>query len=625
MLLLYALAVATVVAAVDVAIGIAWSWSMSMQSRAAHVPGGLYTIGALGTLAVIAAASAYHVLRLREGGSAIAEMMGATRIAPDTSDPLERRLLNVVEEMAIAAGVRVPIVYVLQGEPGINAFAAGYDVSNSTITVTRGTLQSLNRDELQGVIGHEFSHIVNGDMGLNLRMMGVLGGILFIGAIGSFLMRNAGRERRSYGSKDSGSGGIVLFGLALFVIGYVGVFFARLIKAAVSRQREFLADAASVQFTRNPSGIAGALDQIRASGAGARVLNRYAEDCSHMFFGQAVNVWLHGLFDTHPPIDERIRRVMPGFGASDYRRRRASAEEIAEPAVASQPLAAEGKRPADHAYAWGRSVAQSVALVGTLEAGKVDQARRLLDRFPAPLREAARRPEQAGPVVLALMLAEPAAVMEKQLSDARAAGGDALAAAARALAPDAVRLSPALCLPLVDLALPALKTLAEAERGRFLAALEAVIRADRRVSLHEFVVQTLVRLQLEAAAQPPARKSISELRAEALLLLSLVAHAGRGDGLDDAARAFRAGERQLGFSGGVLGDAKTLSLQEVSGALETLRRLAPLAKSELMAALFAAVTVDGKVKLGEAELMRLAGAVLGCPLPPLIEEGEPEA
>jgi Zn-dependent protease with chaperone function len=621
MLLLYALAVAAVVASVDVVLGIAWAWSMSTRTQA-EVPGALYVAGALVTLAVIGVASLVQMFRLREGGEAIARMLGATRVASDTRDLLERRLLNVVEEMAIAAGVRVPAVFVLQDEKGINAFAAGTDVSNSIITVTRGTLQNLNRDELQGVVGHEFSHIVNGDMGLNLRMMGVLGGILFIGAVGSFLMRNAS-SRRS-GSKDSGSGGIVLFGLGLFVIGYVGVFFARLIKAAVSRQREFLADAASVQFTRNPSGIAGALDQIRASGAGALVMNRYAEDLSHMFFGQAVNVWLHGLFDTHPPLEERIRRVLPGFGAAEYRRSRAAPEAIAEAEPAPQLVAAAGNRAADRAYAWGRSVAESVALVGALDAAKVDHARRLLERFPAGLREAARRPDAAGPVVLALLLAEPEAVMQKQLDEARAAGAAALAETARGYAAEAARLPPALCLPLVDLALPALKAQPEDERRRLLAALEAVIRADRRVSLHEFVVLALVKSQLLSAAAPPARKSVSELRAEALRLLALVAHAGRGAKPEEAEAAFRAGERQLGLAGNAFAAMQALSLEAVSQALEKLRALAPLAKSELMGALFAAATADGKVKIGEAELMRLAGAVLGCPLPPMLEETEPE-
>ncbi len=625
MLLLYALAVIAVVLAVDVALGIAWSWGMAETGRLrTSVPGGLYVAGAAGTFALILVASLYHILRLREGGEAVARMVGARRVAPDTRDLLERRLLNVVEEMAIAAGVRVPAVYIMPEEQGINAFAAGYDVSNSVVAVTRGTLQTLNRDELQGVIGHEFSHIVNGDMGLNIRMMGVLGGILFIGAIGEFLMRSAGSGRNR---KDSGSGGVFMFGLALLAIGYIGVFFARLIKAAVSRQREFLADAASVQFTRNPAGIAGALDQIRASQAGTLVMNRYAEDMSHMFFGQSVKLRLAGLFDTHPPIDERIRRVVPDFGAAEYRARRASAQALAPAEQAPAPIAPTGKRAGDSAFAWGRSVAQSVALVGTLDAGKVAQARRLIDRVPAPLQQAARQPGGAPAVVIALMLAEPRSVMDQQLAAAASAGGAALGAAAGPFALDAARLSPALRLPLVDLALPALKQLQAAARQAFLGALEAVIRADRRVSLHEFVVLTLVRSQLQPKPLHNVRKSISELKPEAILLLSLFAHAGRGGpkGEESTEPAFRAAERELGLAGSAMAPHTALSFEAVDGALEKLRALAPLAKSELMGALFAAVTFDGKVRIAEAELMRLAGAVLGCPLPPLIEEIEPAA
>jgi hypothetical protein len=188
--------------------------------------------------------SLFNIARLSEGGGAVARLVGARRVAPDTADPLERRLRNVVEEMAIAAGVRVPEVYVMDAEGGINAFAAGWDVSGAVVAVTRGTLEALTRDELQGVVAHEFSHILNGDMRLNVRMIGVLAGIVFIGAVGEFVMRSVRGSR----GDGKGAAGFVLAGLALFIIGYVGLFFSRLIKAAVSRQREFLADASSVQF-----------------------------------------------------------------------------------------------------------------------------------------------------------------------------------------------------------------------------------------------------------------------------------------------------------------------------------------------------------------------------------------
>jgi Zn-dependent protease with chaperone function len=561
----------------------------------------------MGTALVILSVSVFQMLRLREGGEAVARMVGAQRVASNTTDPLERRLLNVVEEMAIAAGTRVPAVFVMEAETGINAFAAGYDVSNSVIAVTRGTLRILNRDELQGVIGHEYSHIVNGDMRLNIRIIGVLSGIVFVGAVGEFLMRSGDRR-----SKESGQ--LVALGLALMVIGYVGLFFARLIKASVSRQREFLADASSVQFTRNPQGIAGALDQIRASSAGTLVANRHAEDMSHMFFGQALKMRLSGLFATHPPLDERIRRVLPGFGPTEYRSRRVAAEQQAREETA-KVVPASGQRAGDQAHAWGRSVAQSVALVGALDATKVDYARRLLERVPPPLREALRTKEGAPAVVVALLLASPQALMEQQLAAVAAAATPALAQGARQLAADARGLGAEFQLPLVDLALPALKSL-ENTAG-FLAGVEAVINADRRVTLHEFVVLTLLRSQLQPAPKPAqADRSVSQLREEIRVLLSLLAHAGTQG---EAEPAFRAGASQLGMPDAVMAKREELSFQTAAGALDKLRRLAPLAKAELVSALFATVTADGKVRVSEAELMRLVGATLNCPVPPLFD------
>jgi Zn-dependent protease with chaperone function len=603
MVVLYALAVVAVVLAVDVVLAV--SYQIVEQQRTA--PRGLYIWGAIGTALVILLVSVFHMLRLREGGEAVARMVGARRVASNTTDPLERRLLNVVEEMAIAAGTRVPSVFVMEGETGINAFAAGYDVSNSVIAVTRGTLQILNRDELQGVIGHEYSHIVNGDMRLNVRMIGVLSGIVFVGAVGEFLMRSGDRR-----SKESGQ--IVAVGLALMVIGYVGLFFARLIKASVSRQREFLADASSVQFTRNPQGIAGALDQIRASSAGTLVANRYAEDMSHMFFGQAIKMRLAGLFATHPPLEERIKRVLPGFGPTEYRSRRAVAEQQAQQET-GKVVPSTGQRSSDQAHAWGRSVAQSVALVGALDATKVDYARRLLERVPPALREALRTKEGAPAVVVALLLAAPQELMEQQLAAVQAAATPALAQAARQLAGAARALGPEFQLPVVDLALPALKSLESP--GGFLAAIEAVINADRRVTLHEFVVLTLLRSQLQPAPKPPkADRSVSQLREEIRVLLSLLAHAGTQG---EAEPAFRAGASQLGMPDATLVKREALSFQAAAGALDKLRMLAPLAKAELVSALFATVTADGKVRVSEAELMRLVGATLNVPVPPLFD------
>jgi Zn-dependent protease with chaperone function len=610
---LFLLSVLAVIAAVDLALALAWVWSGEGHGRP---PRALFAWGALLALASIVFGSLREILRLAAGGEAIAELAGGRLVPSASEDPLERRLLNVVEEMAIASGVRVPKVYVLDGEAGINAFAAGRGVGAAVIGVTRGTLERLSRDELQGVIGHEFSHVLNGDMALNLRMIGVLAGIVSIGSVGAFLMRRVRGNDRS-------AGGVFFFGLALFVIGYTGLFCARLIKAAVSRQREFLADASSVQFTRNPDGICGALDQIRAAPAGALVGGRYAEEMSHMFFGQALA--LSRLLATHPPLDERIRRINPRFQAVPYRaQREAQRESPRSPEEGKK----DGRRTADLGVAWGRSAAQSVVLVGALDAGKMDHASRLLAGIPAPLREALREPERAAAAVAALLAAPKAQVLEQQLEAVRTAGFGAMAERVREALPLAAGLSEAFHLAVVDLALPALKSAPEDLRKALLGTLQALAYADRRVSLHEFVILSLLRYQLALRpASASGRRRLADTTAEAGVLVAAIAHAGtradatgaRGEALE---KALAAGAQELGSDAAALRGV-SLSLEAVSAALEAARGLAPLEKARLVKGLFAAVTADGVIRVGEAELLRLVGAVLDCPLPPLVEQLDP--
>jgi Zn-dependent protease with chaperone function len=514
-------------------------------------------------------------------------MMGARRIAAGTGDPLERRLMNVVEEMAIASGVRVPGVYVLEGEAGINAFAAGYDVSDSIVAVTRGTLETLNRDELQGVVAHEFSHILNGDMRLNIRMIGVLAGIVFIGSIGEFIMRS-----QRGGGDSKGAVPVFLGGLALLLIGYIGLFFARLIKAAAARQREFLADASSVQFTRNPDGIAGALDQISIAPAGTLVANRHAEDISHMFFGAGLKTNFEGLFGTHPPVQERIARVHARFDRATYRKSRASPaagaavapgveekamsrKDAATAILAAASAGASGRRGADLGTHWGRSAGEGAALVGSMDGAKVDYAARLLQALPAGLREKLRDPDGARAALVALLLAPKDDVMKAQLEALAAKGVGALAERARALAPLAGGLGAAFHLPVIDLALPAVKAMPQPARDELVAALEAVIHADRRVSLHEFVVLTLVRNQLAPRGKPGAagRRRIADLQTEAMVVLSLVAHAGTREDATGArgaalAAAKRAGAKELGLPDAA--SAGALTLEIAAAALEAL-------------------------------------------------------
>ena len=651
LVVMYFLAVVGVIIAVDLVLAGVWIYgfadtvvpkghSPGPLALLGAVPAKVYLLGAMGTALVIFAVSGWNIVQLGSGGKAVAEMVGARRVSPDTKDPLERRLMNVVEEMSIASGARVPGVYVMDGEAGINAFAAGYDVSDAIVAVTRGTLETLNRDELQGVIAHEFSHILNGDMRLNIRMIGVLAGIVFIGSIGEFIMRS-----QRGGGDSKGAAPIFLGGLALLLIGYIGLFFARLIKAAASRQREFLADASSVQFTRNPDGIAGALDQIGAASAGALILNRHAEDVSHMFFGQAIEVKLSGLFDTHPPLEERIARVHTRFDRASYRKARASAvsapvrkekdsqDEDKRKTAASAIFAAgamglAGRRGADLGTRWGRSAGDSAQLVGSMDGAKVDYAARLLRSLPEGLREMLRNPSGARAAMVALLLAPKDDVLKVQLDALAAKGMGALAGEARAAEALTRRLGPAFHLPLIDLALPAIKSLPEEERRAMVNALEVVIHSDRRVSLHEFVLLTIARSQLMPRGKPGAAgsKRIAELQGAVVIVLSLVAHAGtrqdasgqRGAAL---AAAMRAGTQEMGLP--EADAAAALTLEVAAEALEVLKSLAPMQKAVLVKGLFAAVTHDGSIRVMEAELMRMVGAVLDCPLPPLLETVDP--
>ena len=636
MIVLFVLAVIGVVIAMDAFIAslfVAFEISdlpdgaqYHLLERFRSVPAPVYQWGAIITFGLIVLESIRQTFKLRAGGEAIARAFGARPVAPNTTDPLERRLLNVVEEMAIASGMRVPAVYVLDKESGINAFAAGFNVSNSIVAVTRGTLETLNREELQGVVGHEFSHILNGDTSLNIRMMGVLGGIVVIGSLGLYIIRCAFEA-------DDIRGFIAIFaiGVVVCIIGFTGLFFARLIKAAVSREREFLADSSSVQFTRNPDGIAGALDRIRASRSGTLIHHRYAEEVSHMFFGQSVNVWFSALFATHPAIDERIRRVNPGFQpARDRKDPPLQTEETADTELPAAAVGfAAGGRDSDTAQAWDRSTAESAALVGTLDAGKLDAAQRLLAALPPGLRERIRNADTARAAVVALLLAPKESVMEEQLAAAKAAGAARLAEAAGAIAKDLRELGPTFELAVIDLALPAIKSAPAAARSELLKALEAVIHADRRVSLHEFALLTLMRSQLAAPASIPGRfKTIDAARADVVLLLSLVAHAGCGPGAggeQEFAAAFSAGAADMRLKNVSPVSRGAIQLDAVGNALENLRGLAPLPKAVLVKGLFAAVTADGTIRIMEAELMRMVGAVLDCPLPPLLEHVEPAA
>jgi Zn-dependent protease with chaperone function len=567
-----------------------------------------------GTLLVVLIGTLYKIAQLARGGEAIARMLGGRPVAPDTADAAERRLINVVEEMAIASGIPVPRVFLLDEEKGINAFAAGFEPSNAVIGVTRGCLQTLSRDELQGVIAHEFSHILNGDMRLNLRLVGILNGILVIALVGYGLMRVMSSSSRSRSRNEKGGGaavGIFLLGLLLMLIGYIGVFFGKLIKSAVSRQREFLADASAVQFTRNPIGIAGALATIAGYKGGTRLATSHAEETSHFFFANGLRGSFLGLLATHPPLDERIRRIDPAFVAD-----RADAAAPPAQSPAPTPLTAGVSGLA-------ATPAAVVARVGAPQAAHLVYAGRLMEALPAPLLAAVRNPNQAPSVVYGLLLSADTQVREKQLAILAARNPSAHATTLALVAP-LDTLGGGMRLPLVDLALPALRGLAAEERREFRQLVEALVEADAAIDLFEYTLQRLLRRHLDPAhdgkADAAARyRDLTPLQSACADLLGCLA----GWGTDDpvaAKRAFQAGARELELENLAQPPADACGLQKVDEALNQLSQAAPPLKRRIIAACSACVGSDARVTTEEAELLRAIADSLGCPLPPFLPD-----
>jgi Zn-dependent protease with chaperone function len=652
LVLLYLLAVAAV--AIAVCLGLGTAYTLAVMSGAAAparevmidgrhlgsafveimrygVPLKLYAFGAGATLLVIASATLYRVFQLSDGGEAVVDMVGARRVDSASTDPGERRLLNVVEEMAIASGVHVPSAYVMDGERGINAFAAGYSPNEAVVAVTRGALDELSRDELQGVIGHEFSHILNGDMRLNVRLLGVLFGIVCIGQFGQFLIRSTAYRTVRVSRENRGPEvALVFLGIALALIGFLGLEFARLIKAAISRQREFLADASSVQFTRNPDGIAGALDTIADSQRTTLVHNAHAEELSHMFFVQGVANWMGGLFDTHPPIEERIRRVRPGFQRSRYRAARAAVMGTGAPPVAVldgagnvvKTIGGGGRWAAGDAARATAAVAAVAASVGNPTAAHVDFAQRLLAAIPPALREKLSDPAGAQEIVFALAIAGDDASRTAKLGALRARRGDDVAHAVEQVWGVTSRLDRGYALPLLSIVSPVLRQLAQPQRDALVADVAKVVEADSKVTLAEFVLATILRQQLrEGAGNPiPTRyRALSEVDGDLRMVLSLVAHAA----LADTAQAYAKGAEYLSLNVREPVPPAELSTGGVGEALERLRLLAPLAKPRVIKACLEVASADNVITLAQAELTRMVAATLDCPLPPVLATLDP--
>jgi Zn-dependent protease with chaperone function len=606
---------------------------------------------AAGTLTVVGFASLYKWSQFRSGGATVAEGVGGRRLDPNTTDLHERRLLNVVEEMAIASGVPVPTVYVLDSEAGLNAFAAGLTPSDAVVAVTRGTMEKLSRDELQGVVAHEFSHILNGDMRLNVKLAAIVFGILVIGLLGRGILRGFGRGGvRVRGKGGGGVAAILAIGLAMLIIGYIGYFFGRLIQAAVSRQREFLADASAVQFTRNPGGVTGALRKIGGYAIGSHLATDDAGEIGHFLFAEGFDHLLFaGLFATHPPLDTRIRAVDPQWDGKyfdpativDVRN-----ESFQRLGYGSPPLQADValrrayNTPTDTppllpTRALAFAPAAVMAQIGSLTHQQVDHARDLIDATPAQLRDAARNPEEAPALIYALLTEPHQNVGDGQAAIIASHAGDDTLRRVRALLPPLAGLAADTRLVLAQLTVPVLRQLPAATASVLSTTCQGLIECDQRLSYFEYALQKMVLRTLTVADAPAAATaqiySFNAVVGEIAVVLSALAWAGalqgkeQADGSEtadtpaaDAAFRDGAGELKLIEDRLSLLDPAVCEFSQLDAALDKLAGASLPIKQRLLLACAHTVLHDGVVRDEEAELLRAFAAVLACPMPPLI-------
>jgi Zn-dependent protease with chaperone function len=633
MLVLFVLAVACIVAALDFVLFLAFGSS----GHGVHPGfGAVMFWNSVLVIGIIGACSMYKITALRGGGGVVARQLGATFVEPATTDFAHKRLRNVVEEIAIASGVPVPEVYVLEGEPAINAFAAGYTPADAAVTVTQGCLDKLNREELQGVIAHEFSHVLNGDMRLNIRLMGVLFGILVIGIIGRKIAANTGRSR------DSGY--VVLVGIAILAIGYIGVFFGRLIKAGISRQREYLADASAVQFTRQTRGISGALKKIGGLADGSKLSSGETEEVAHMLFGDGVGY--SALFATHPPLHLRIKAIDPAFDPAeldaiakawanplpvgDSDNAQVSISGFAPAAIAaamgaSAPAAARAQAALPQADAeislTPREVVTQVARPGNDD---YRTANAIHDTISEQLRALAYMGTRCQQVVFALAIDAEAAMRGKQLDLLEKRFDANVRKGVEEVLAQTDALHPMQRLPLAQLTFPALRRQPRPQLQTFLIALNELIQADGEVRLEEYCLAKLVAVQVMDAldpskAQPTGSTKLVRCASEVADALAIVAAYG-ADNDADAERAYLVGMNE------VLPDDIAPYMQRaewtvaLDHALPILDALTPSGKELLVRGLTAAIGADGKVSVTEAELLRTICAALHCPLPPQLDQ-----
>lgn len=599
-------------------------------------------LGSIGLLvaATVALVSMFRWMQLASGGKVVAEALGGSRVLAETRDVDERRGLNIVEEMALAAGMPSPSLYVLDQERGINAFAAGTSPANAVIGITRGALQHLKRHELQGVIAHEFSHILNGDMRLNIRLAAMLKGITFIGDVGHFLMRSGRHHRTGMdsqrllgGARGRQSGPMLpLLGLALWVLGWLGSLAASFIKAAISRQKEYLADACAVQYTRNPDGIADALKVIGGYIPGTLLHSARAAELSHIFFGRIEHP-LWQLFATHPPLEARIRQLDPDWDGQwidrprqhyqEQPREQGSGEVGVGRAALVAAAAIAASSPGDDSHCDAQT-----AVSGTDTAAGDDLAADLPLHCGLPLAFVQQSQQSLGAValMLSLLVSDRDGLRQRQLEQLEGSDFQGLASLVGTLAPGVAELPAGQRLPLLELCLPALRQLSPRQYRHFKQLLVTLIRSDRRTELREWCLYQLLRHYLDPEflrTRPaiPRFRHLRRVREPLQVVLSMLAWQGSGD----PGGTFQLAARQLDLPRLQLLPVADCSLQRFGHAVDQLADCYPLLKPRVLKAMREAAGADGELSAAERELLASIAAVMDCPLPDVFSPALPGA
>lgn len=584
------------------------------------------TIGAL-VLTVILGGSAYKTMALSGGGTTVAESLGGRLIDQSTNDLHERKVLNVVEEMAIASGSPVPSVYLLEGEEGINAFAAGYSPGDAVIGVTRGTIAFLSREELQGVIAHEFSHILHGDMRLNIRLIGVLHGILLLGLIGYFVLRSSRGN-----SKNAGP--IIGLGIGLIVIGFAGTFFGNLIKASVSRQREFLADASAVQYTRNKNGIAGALKKIGGYAAGSELESPEAPTMSHAFFSNAISSMLGSLSATHPPLEVRIKRIDSNWdGVFEP-----VTDEVNEQAENNNRSASKKEQQQARAEKMVETITSAVIIneilnsIGQTDATQLNYAAILINDIPDSIRQALREPYAARAVIYCLVIDNDPDVQQKQFQHLKEFADTGIYKLSHKLFKTINQLDIKFRLPLIDIALPVLRQLSKSQYRLFKKNLQKLITADGKVDIFEWSLQKILLSNLEKelgekknhASKKIARYgSLRSVKKHIEVLISMLIYTCQKNKTQQDAKQIKAtfnkAQQELNIKNLRLLPHEQINFDNLELAIDTLALLKPLQKPRLLKACLICMTQDQEYSPQEKELMRAIANTLDCPIPLFIE------